>query len=165
MSIYKKLEAQARKFEKSYPQDLPDRLEWWCNNLGVDRVRLLRVIGLSARQAERRKHDDLKETLKNPEWADNALGLEGKLHWLLSLYNYDWHALAESIRRSTVETQTEEFVGAGHRRRESKRLPSTANGAQADRLIKRLSEGGRESVPALVAYLIESRDEAERPHS
>jgi hypothetical protein len=165
MSIYKKLGAQATKFEKAYPQDLPARLEWWCTNLGIDRVRLLRMIGLSARQAARRKQDDLKEILKDPEWADNALGLEGNLVILLSLHHYDWHALAELIREASVKTPADESSRPSRRKGETKRLPSAPNGDPPDLLLYRIATGGHESLSALTSYLIGLRNGAGRVQS
>ena len=37
----------AAEFERDYPESLSDRLEWWAHVLGIDRVRLFRLLGLS----------------------------------------------------------------------------------------------------------------------
>jgi hypothetical protein len=66
-SIYRKVARNAREFEKSYPEGLAAQLEWWRDALGLDRARLLRMIRMSARQAARRKDDDLREIVASPE--------------------------------------------------------------------------------------------------
>jgi hypothetical protein len=58
-SAYGKIARNIRELEKTYPEGLAARLEWWGEALGMDRVRLLGMIGLSRRQAARRKDDDL----------------------------------------------------------------------------------------------------------
>ena len=63
MRIYRKTEDLAKKFEAAYPEELSARLQWWSKSLGIDRVGLLRMLGMSARQAEKRKGEDLKEIL------------------------------------------------------------------------------------------------------
>jgi len=72
MSIYHKIDELAKKFDAAYPDELSARLAWWCAALGIDRSRLLRLIGMSGRQATQRKSVDLKEILKTPEWEGNA---------------------------------------------------------------------------------------------
>jgi hypothetical protein len=84
MTTYQNNVRKARQGEKPYPEERAARLAWWGEALGIDRVRLLRMIGLSARQAARRKDDDLKAIVDSRKWADNALGLEGLLVYLLS---------------------------------------------------------------------------------
>src|SRR5215472_3686593 len=106
-SIYRKVERNARELAKTYPVELAARLEWWGEALGIDRVRLLRMIGLSARQAARRKEDDLNEILKRREWADNALGVEGLLLRLLTFYHHDVRAVAENIRQAAMNRREE----------------------------------------------------------
>src|SRR5438105_13937430 len=101
-SAYRKIARNIRELEKTYPEGLAARLEWWGEALGIDRVRLLRMIGMSARQTARRKDDDLNEIVASPEWADNALGLEGMLVHLVSFYHDDPRVLVEWIRESAA---------------------------------------------------------------
>jgi hypothetical protein len=67
MRVYRKTDEFARKFDAAYPEELPARLQWWSKTLGIDRVRLLRMIGMSVRQATQKKDEDLKEILKSPD--------------------------------------------------------------------------------------------------
>ena len=45
MSIYNETDELAKKFDAAYPDELSARLEWWCKALGIDRTRLLPMIG------------------------------------------------------------------------------------------------------------------------
>ena len=141
MTVYERISRQARTFAKSYPKELPARLEWWGQALGIDRVRLLRMIGLSVREAALRKDDDLKEIVEDPEWADNALGLEGLLSLLLSLYQYDWHTLAGNIRKAAATRRGEASPAAGEEGA-IQRLHARRNGKMSDVWVGRIHEGG-----------------------
>jgi hypothetical protein len=154
MPIYKKTAELARKFDAAYPQELSARLQWWGEALGIDRVRLLRLIGMSAHQAASlTKSEDLFEVLKDPQWEKNAQMVEGSLHTLLSLFQYDWHALAERIHSPLAEGQGEPHSRTKRRNGKVTGLRYTPNGASSDLLINRMAEGGPESLSALVAYL------------
>ena len=83
----------ADAFEKAYPADLPERLRWWCRVLGIDRVRFLRMMGMSANEAKEKSSQDWKTILQDHDWLDRGRWVEGKLHELLSLFDYDWRAL------------------------------------------------------------------------
>src|SRR5436309_1665406 len=88
----------ATKFDKAYPTRLSDRLGWWSRLLGIDRVRFLRMMGMSSAEAKREKNTSWDDVLKKKEWEENAWWVEGKLHELLALFDYDWNALAERLR-------------------------------------------------------------------
>lgn len=66
MDIYKKTDALAKKLEAEYPAHLAGRLRWWSKKLGIDQVRLLRMIGMSARQAKECKGERLERVLRIP---------------------------------------------------------------------------------------------------
>jgi hypothetical protein len=153
MRIYRKTEELANQFDAAYAEELSARLEWWSTTLGIDRVRLLRLIGLSARQAEKSQDTDLKAILQGPEWEANAQLLEGGLHRLLSLFHYDLHALAERLHGPSRGKKPEERSGVTSRKGESKRRRDTPKGAASDLVIHRLSEGGPQALPALLACL------------
>lgn len=165
MRIYRQTEALAKKFEAAYPGELSARLRWWSRTLGIDRVRLLRMLGLSARQAEGRKGQDLKEILKDSDWEANAQVLEGGLHRLLALFRYDWHALAERVHAPVAETEQGEPSRVVRGKGEVKRLRETPNGDASDLLINRMAEGGAQSLAALVACPAASQDGAGRADS
>ena len=65
MTAYQRLERNVREFAKPYPEGLAERLAWWGEALGIDRVRLLRMIGLSSarggRAEGRRSESDRRE--------------------------------------------------------------------------------------------------------
>ena len=156
MRVYRKMDEFARKFDAAYPEELPARLQWWSKTLDIDRVRLLRMIGMSARQATQKKDEDLKEILKSPDWEANARLVEGGLHRLLSLYQYDWPTLAERIHRPVKETEKPEASRVTRRKGAVKQLRDTPNGDAAGLLINRMAEGGPQSMSALLAFLAES---------
>ena len=161
MTIYQKISRNARQFAKSYPEELSAQLEWWSQALGIDRVRLLRMIGLSAQQAAQRKDDDLKEIVESPEWADNALGLEGLLVHLLSFYHHDPRMLAERILESAAARREEDSHGAGAKGA-IQRPRARRNGRASDIWAERIHEGGDQAFTSLLHYLIESQAEADR---
>ena len=164
MTTSQKTKRKDRRSEKPYPEGLAARLEWWQEALGIDRVRLLQMIGLSARQAARRKDDDLKEIVEEREWADNALGLEGMLVHLLSFYHHDPRMLAESIRESAAARREETSRAAGAKGA-NKRPRDMRNGKASDVWAERIHEGGPDALGALISYLITSQAEAERAES
>ena len=165
MRIYRTTEELARKFDAAYPEELPARLLWWSTTLGIDRVRLLRMIGMPPRQAGERKGEDLKEILRGADWEANAQLLEGGLHRLLALFHYDWHALAQRIHGSLVETEQGEPSRVTRRKEEVQRRRYTPNGGASDLLINRMAEGGPRSLSVLFAYLAASPAGAGRAES
>lgn len=156
MDIYKKTEALARKLEAEYPDDLAGRLQWWSKRLGIDRVRLLRMIGASEEQAKARKSERLEKVLKDPAREADALMIEGGLHRLLALFPYDWQALAEQLHQSATEQRGTEIERVARRKGEVKRLPYRPNGDASELLLNRMAEGGPQLLSSLFAYLAES---------
>src|SRR5262249_39759726 len=105
MQVYRKSAELARKFDAAYPEELSARMQWWSKALGIDRRRLLRMIGMSAAEARGRKRENLKKILTNPQWEANALLVEGGLHRLLALFHYDWHILADRIHAPVASAE------------------------------------------------------------
>jgi hypothetical protein len=163
-SIYRIVERNAREFEKSYPEGLAAQLEWWREALGIDRVRLLRMIGMSARQAARRKDDDLNEIVESPRWADNALGLEGMLVRVLSFYHHDWRGLSEEIREAAAARREEASRPTGPASA-IKRPHARRNGKASDIWADRIHQGGRQALTSLLHYLVEAEAEGSRAGS
>lgn len=93
MPSYQKARERATKFDQEYPESLPDRLAWWCRVLGIDRARLLRLMGLSAREARKEQDARWSDLLQKKAWEEKAWWVEGKLHDLLVLFDYDWSPL------------------------------------------------------------------------
>jgi hypothetical protein len=160
MTISQKTKRKARRSEKPYPEGLVARLEWWWEALGFDRVRFLRMIGLSRRQAERRKDDDLKTIVESPEWADNALGLEGLLVRLVTFHRNDPRVMMNGIREAAA--QLEETPQATGVKKTSRRPDARRNGKPSDVWAERIHEGGPDALGALTSYLITSQAEADR---
>ena len=161
---YRKIARNVRESEKPYPEGLVARLQWWRAALGIDRVRFLRMIGMSARQAARRKDDDWNEIIASREWADNALGLEGLLVHLVSFFHDDPRVLAEWVRDS-VAARREETSHAPGAKSAIKRPHARRNGKDSDVWADRIHEGGPDALGALISYLIESQAEADRAES
>jgi hypothetical protein len=162
MTVDQKVARKARESENPYPEGLAARLEWWREALGIDRVRFLRMIGLSARQAERGKDDDLKEIVESPDWADNALGLEGVLVHLVSFFHDDPRVLAEWIRASAAGRPEETCDATGAKGPTPTNRPhARQNGKASDVWADRIHEGGPQAFTSLISYLIESEAEAE----
>jgi hypothetical protein len=129
MQVYTKTEELAKQFDAVYPKELPARLHWWRTALAIDPARFLRLIGMSARRAAERKKEDLKDILKNPRWEENARLVEGRLHRLLALFHYDWHALAERLHGPVVHPVGEKSSPETRRNKGNKRLRDIPNGA------------------------------------
>jgi hypothetical protein len=165
MQLYRKTEELARKFDAAYPEELAARVRWWCETLGLDRVRLLRLIGMSPRQAALSKSKDLQEILQNPEWKENAWRVEGMLHKLLSLFHYDWHALAAHIQSPGTRTEGEGPSRITRQEGEVDRLGNTPDGSAADLLIERMAQGGPDALSALVEYLVAAQADSGRLES
>ncbi len=160
MDIYSKTARLANRFESVYPSELPERLRWWRTALGIDRTRLLRLIGLSARQAALARAKELKDVLEDAAVRQRAWLLEGSLVRLLSLYRYDWRALAEQLHRPGALPHADEPSRTARRAAEVAPLRHAPSGAAPDLLIDRLAEGGPDSLSGLLAYLAESRNGA-----
>jgi hypothetical protein len=122
------------------------------------------MIGLSARQAARRKDEDLKAIVESPEWADNALGLEGLLVYIVSFYHDDPRELVECIREAAADRR-EETTHATGSKSATNRLHARRNGKTSDVWAERIHEGGDQAFDSLLHYLIESQVEAGRTES
>ncbi len=148
MDVYQKLDAQVRKFTKVYPRERPARLRWWGEVLGFDRVKLLRLLGLSPTQAARRQDEDLESIVADPETEVRAIDLEWMLGELLSFFHYDWHAFADFIRapvREGVEDPPSPRNGEVKHRKDTS--------AEIEHLIYRLREPGPGWITVLLACL------------
>ncbi|HVC96780.1 MAG TPA: hypothetical protein VND64_24085 [Pirellulales bacterium] len=157
MHCYTTIERLAKEFDRVYPPELSARLGWWRHVLGIDSARFLRMLGMSAEQAARRKGEDFEGILEDPGWEENALLVEGSLHRLLSLFHYDWHALAARIHAPVVKTKNGMPSRVSRQNGEADRPRYTPNGDASDLLINRMADGGPQSLSALMAYLAESQ--------
>jgi hypothetical protein len=142
----------AMAFERVYPKTLPERLAWWCRVLGVDRRRLLRMMGMSESEIKRQKNKSWETILEMDEWQDKGWWVEGKLHELLALFDYDWKALAARLHQ-TAQANGAKF---SRRTRPWEGVPkgqAAPGGTGVETLLNELDRGGSESSSALIAYL------------
>lgn len=152
MPSYQKARELATKFDEGYPETLPDRLTWWCRVLRIDRPRFLRMMGMSAEEARKEEKASWSDLLKKKEWQENAWWVEGKLHGLLALFDYDWKSLSELLHPgadarkeepSRIKGQNGDFVKPRY-------MPSDDG---AETLLNQLAGGDPESFSALISYL------------
>jgi len=152
MASPEKTRELATKFDEAYPETLPKRLRWWCRALGVNRLRLLRMMGLSATEATKQKDTNWSDLFRNKEWEENAWWVEGKLHDLLALFDYDWIALADRLHHGTA-AQKEEPSRVPHQKSDMVKLQHIPSHDSTETLLAQLAKGGPASFPALIAYL------------
>ena len=142
----------AMKFDKAYPASLSKRLAWWCHELGIDRVHLLRMMGMSTEEAKSAQDVNWADLLKKKEWMENAWWVEGKLHALLALFDYDWNALSDRLHHP-LETQRQEPNRVPHQNGDIVKIQYQPDKGGTDVLLSQISRGGPESYPALLSYL------------
>lgn len=146
----------ATKFEKAYPNSLSERLEWWCHVLGINRSRLLQMMGMPVDEAKRVKGASWSDILEKKEWEENAWWVEGKLHELLALFDYDWEALADRLHHPR-ETQRQEPSRVTRQKDDIASLQYEPSNDGTEILLNQIAKGGPESFPALISYLARER--------
>ena len=97
----------------------------------------------------------LRVILKDPKREANALMLEGGLHKLLALFQYDWKALAEQLHRPLAPREVADQVRITRRKGEVKRLSGAPNGNASKLLLNRMAESGPRSLSVLFGDLAE----------
>jgi len=152
MPAHRKARQLATEFENVYPTTLPERLAWWCHVLGIDRPRFLRMMGVSADEANGQKNKSWEAILKNKEWEENGWWVEGKLHELLALFDYDWKALAERLHQN-VRASGEELTRVTRPQGDMAKTRSLPNDDGTEILLNELAKAGPQSFSALLAYL------------
>jgi hypothetical protein len=148
MPTHRKARQLATEFENVYPATLPERLAWWCHVLGVNRSRFLRMMGMSLDEAHRQANSSWEALLKNKEWQEHGWWVEGKLHDLLALFDYDWRALAERLHQNAQASGHETSPNGDIRK-----LAHVPGGKHGEVLLNQLARGGPQSFSALIAYL------------
>jgi hypothetical protein len=90
----------AADFEQAYPEELPDRLRWFVEALGVSPNHLLRLMGVPRDEVERLAKGgvDWRWAVKHfgeerAGWAESVIGQA------IVLYQYDWRALKDRLTR------------------------------------------------------------------
>ena len=148
--------ALATKFDRAYPKPLSNRLAWWCHVLGINRPRFLRMMGMSADEATREKDTSWSDLLKKKKWEENAWWVEGKLHDLLALFDYDWTSLSDRLHHG-ADARREEPSHVTPRRGDIVKLQYVPSNDGTETLLNQLAKGGPESFPALISYLARER--------
>lgn len=152
MPSYKKARSLASEFDKAYPENLPDRLEWWQHVLGINRVRLLRMMGMSAPKATKEKDTPWADLIEKGNWEENAWWVEGKLYELLAMFDYDWKALSERLHQS-AETPPKEPTRVKRHKGDILKLQYVPSDDGNRILLNQLAKDGPESFSALLSYL------------
>src|SRR5579884_3571513 len=94
----------AADFERAYPEELPDRLRWFVESLGVSPKHLLRLMGVPREEIEQLTASDV-----DWRWAVQYFGeapawwAENAIRQALVHYQYDWRALKDRLSRPVDE--------------------------------------------------------------
>jgi hypothetical protein len=152
MPTHRKARELAGDFENAYPETLGKRLEWWRHVLGIDKPRFLRMMGLSAEEASRQKDRSWGAILETKEWQENGWWVEGKLHELLRLFDYDWQALSARLHQAGTPDGPD-LARVTRTPGDIAKLQYVPSGDGTDILLNQVVKGGPESFPALLAYL------------
>jgi hypothetical protein len=142
-------------FERDHPEPLSDRLKWWTHVLGIDRVRLFRLLGLSGREAANTPLRALAKVVASHE--DRAEMVDEMLGHLLASFDYDFTAFRSALHGPVAAAPKE-------KRRITRRAdlvvplpyvprPQSRSGI----LLNQIVAGGPFALPALMAYLREAR--------
>jgi hypothetical protein len=149
MPIIEQVRKWAADFEQAYPEELPDRLRWFVEDLGVSQNHLLRLMGVPRDEVER-----LAEGGVDWGWAVKHFG-EGPAWWAESLirqalvsYQYDWLALKERLAHP-LDKEFEVAVPGGR----VTALGSLPADRREDILLGHIAQGGPQATLALIAYL------------
>ena len=95
MPTQEQLRRRTEDFERDYPEPLSDRLKWWARVLGIDRIRLFRLLGLSGSEAARTPLTALPRVVDAQE--DRAEMVDEMLGQLLASFDYDLQALRAAL--------------------------------------------------------------------
>lgn len=152
MSGHQSPRSLAKKFSEGYPHDLPDRLEWWRSHLGIDRARLLRMMGFSATEAQQERDVPWEALLADNSRMERAWWVEGKLHELLALYDYDWNQLSRRLHQP-IEVRRSELTRRPRSPGSVEKLRSVPEEPGAAILLSQIAEGGPTSFDALMRFL------------
>ena len=152
MPSYRKARSLASRFDQAYPEKLPDRLDWLQHFLGINRVRLLRMMGMSAAEATKEKDTGWADLIKKGNWEDNAWWVEGKLYELLALFDYDWKALSDRLHQES-EIPPKEPTRLKRHKGDIVKLQYVPSDDGTRILLNQLAKTGPESFSALLSYL------------
>ena len=95
MPTQEQLRQRTEEIEREYPESLSDRLKWWVHVLGIDGIRLFRLLGLSGSEAARTPMTALPRVVDAQE--DRAEMVDEMLGQLLASFDYDLLALRNAL--------------------------------------------------------------------
>ena len=153
MPTQEQLRRRTEDFERESPESLSDRLRWWTQILGIDRIRLFRLLGLSGSEAARTPLAALPRVVDAQE--HRAEIVDDMLGQLLASFDYDLEAFRDALHQP-ASPDSEEGRPGKRRPRADLPLPYTP-GPQARRgiLLNLIVAGGPFALRALQAYLSE----------
>jgi hypothetical protein len=100
MDIVEQREQWSADFDREYPEELPDRLRWFTDRLGIRPYHLLRLMGLSRPEAEELARRPVNWDAVIAQYSEeSAWWAEGKVMALLAGCHFNWHALRERLRQ------------------------------------------------------------------
>jgi hypothetical protein len=152
MPTQAQLRRMVEDFERDYPNSLPERLKWWSRELGIEKVRLFRLLGMSATEAKRTPWAALKRAVS--ERKDRAEQVDEMLGQILASYDYNLAAMKEALHphenvknaRPSPMTQL---------RRDAGRLQERTPLEHRTRiLLSAIAGGGPAALSALTTYLL-----------
>jgi hypothetical protein len=151
MPTQEQLRQRTAELERDSPEALADRIPWWARVLGLDRIRLLRLLGLSGAQAARTPLTALPRVVDAHE--DRAEMVADMLGQLLASFDYDLQALRTALHQPGGPATEEKGQG---RPGGAVPLPYTP-GPRARRgfLLNQIVAGGPLAPRALMTYLSE----------
>jgi hypothetical protein len=153
MPTQEELRQRTADLERDSPESLADRIPWWAHVLGLDRIRLFRLLGLSGSEAVRTPLTALPRVVDAHE--ERAEMVDDMLGHLLASFDYDLQALRAALHQPAGPATEEK--GQGQRRPGAAvPLPYTP-GPQARRgiLLNQIVAGGPLAPRALLTYLSE----------
>ena len=153
MPTQEELRQRTADLERDSPEALADRIPWWAHVLGLDRIRLFRLLGLSGSEAVRTPLTALPRVVDAHE--ERAEMVDDMLGHLLASFDYDLQALRAALHQPAGPATEEQSQGQ-RRPGAAVPLPYTP-GPQALRgfLLNQIAAGGPLASRALLAYLSE----------
>jgi hypothetical protein len=149
MPTIEQLRKWATDFEQAYPEELPDRLRWFVEELGAGQNHLLRLMGVPQNEAVRLSegrvdwHRAVEHVGEEAGWWAESL-----IRQAIVVYQYDWRALKERLTRPLdKEFEVAELGGR------FTTLGSLPPDRRDDILLNQIAQGGPQVTLALVAYL------------
>ena len=159
MPTQEQVQRLVAEFESQYPETLADRLKWWAHAVGIDRIRLLRLLGVSGGEAARTPQSALARIVEANK--DRAEMVDEMLGQLLASFDYDLPAFRQALH-APLEPAAEEKQRVKRRPGPVVALPYAPR-ARGAILLNEIVAGGPSALPALLAYLNEAKDGGGHP--